>query len=62
MLRLLLLKFLPRRLLPLLLLYELYQLVVRARRNDRGETPETTDPRIIDGRATALPAREDAIR
>jgi hypothetical protein len=48
--RFLLLKFLPRRLLPLLVLYELYQLFRRFRRGD-------DDDRIIEGRATVVPPR-----
>jgi hypothetical protein len=47
--RFLLLKFLPRRLLPLLVLYELIQLVRRLRRDD--------DDGIIEGRATVVPPR-----
>jgi hypothetical protein len=47
--RFLLLKFLPRRLLPLLVLYELVQLVRRLRRDD--------DDGIIEGRATVVPPR-----
>ena len=58
MLRFLLLKFLPRRLLPLLLLYEAYKLVTRM----RGQGDPTTDDRIIDGQATPVPTRGDVIR
>ena len=47
--RLLLFKFLPRRLLPLLVLFELVQLVRRLRRGD--------DDRIIEGHATVVPPR-----
>ena len=59
MLRFLLLKFLPRRLLPLLLLYEVYKLVTRMRGQDQ---PPVTDDRIIEGRATAIPTRGGTIR
>ena len=58
MLRFLLLKFLPRRLLPVLLLYEAYKLLTRM----RGRTDPMTDDRIIDGRATPVPTRGDVIR
>ena len=47
--RFLLLKFLPRRLLPILVLFELVQLVRRLRRDD--------DDGIIEGRATVVPPR-----
>jgi hypothetical protein len=47
--RFLLLKFLPRRLLPLIVLFELVQLVRRLRRDD--------DDGIIEGRATVVPPR-----
>jgi hypothetical protein len=49
--RFLLLKFLPRRLLPLLVLFELVQLVRRLRRGD------DDDDGIIEGRATVVPPR-----
>ena len=55
----LLLKFLPRRLLPLLLLYEAWKLVMRMRTNDDPTAPHRV---TIDGHATVVPAREDAIR
>ena len=55
----LLLKFLPRRLLPLLMLYEIYKFIARNRSQDAARI---SDERIIDGRAIAVPAREDAIR
>ncbi len=58
MLRFLLLKFLPRRLLPLLLLYEAFKLVRRMRGPD---APPARDDRIIEGRATVVRAPEDAI-
>jgi hypothetical protein len=47
--RFLLLRFLPRRLLPLLAIVELVMLVRRLRRGD--------DDRIIEGRATVVPPR-----
>jgi hypothetical protein len=59
MLRFLLLRFLPRRLLPLLLLYEIFKLVTR--RPAEAE-PARRDDLVIDGRATRVPAREDTIR
>ena len=59
MLKFLLLKFLPRRLLPLLLLYEAYKLVMRMRNDDDPEEPHRV---TIDGHSTVVPAREDAIR
>ena len=59
MLKFLLLKFLPRRLLPLLLLYEAWKLVMRMRTDD---DPNDPDRITIDGHSTVVPAREDAIR
>jgi hypothetical protein len=54
--RFLLLRFLPRRLVPLLVLFEVIQLVRRLRaRNDRDEV--VRDDRIIEGRATVVPPR-----
>jgi hypothetical protein len=48
MLRFLLLRFLPRRLVPLLLLLEVVQLVRRW---------QTRDQRVIDGQAVVVPPR-----
>ena len=59
MLKFLLLRFLPRRLLPLLLLYEAYKLVMRMRNDDDPEDPRRI---TIDGHSTVVPAREDAVR
>ena len=56
MLRLLLLRILPRRLLPLLFLFELVQLVRRLRSRD-AQPSVRFDDRIIDGQATAVPPR-----
>ena len=54
--RLLVLRFLPRRLVPLLVLFEVVQLVRRLRaRNDRDDV--VRDERIIEGRATVVPPR-----
>jgi hypothetical protein len=60
MLRFLLFKFLPRRLLPVLLLYEVYKFVTRSRGRTTGRP--AIDDRIIEGRATAVPASEHRIR
>jgi hypothetical protein len=54
MLRLLLLRFLPRRLLPILLLYEAYKFVTRGRR--RAE-PVAGDERTVEGRAQVVHPR-----
>jgi hypothetical protein len=50
MLRFLLLRFLPRRLLPLLVVWEVIQLIRRL----RGGRPLFGDDRIIEGQATVL--------
>ena len=54
--RLLLLKLLPRRLLPLLVLFEIIQLVRRLRSNSISTTGRYDD-RIIEGQATVVPPR-----
>jgi hypothetical protein len=54
--RFLLLRILPRRLVPLLVLFELVQLVRRL----RAGRPRFGDDRIIDGRATAVPSATTA--
>jgi hypothetical protein len=51
MLRFLLLRYLPRRLVPLLVLWEAIQLVRRL----RGGRPLFADDRVIEGRATRVP-------
>jgi len=53
MLRFLLLRFLPRRLLPLLMVWEVIQLVRRL----RAGRPLFGDDRIIEGRATEVAPR-----
>ena len=53
MLRFLLLRFLPRRLLPLLVVWEVIQVVRRL----RAGRPSFGDDRIIEGRATEVPSR-----
>ena len=54
MLKFLLLKFLPRRLLPLLLLYEVWKLVMRMRDGDDPTQPASShDRRAFDGRSGA---------
>lgn len=53
MLRFLLLRFLPRRLLPLLVVWEVIQLVRRL----RSGRPLFGDDRIIEGHATEVPSR-----
>lgn len=55
MLRLLLLRFLPRRLLPLLVVWQAIQLVRRL----RAGRPLFGDHRIIDGRASEVPSTPD---
>ena len=59
--RFLLLRFLPRRLIPLLALYEIVQLVRRFRRDGdfpwRTDQPWSDDDRIVEGRATVVPPR-----
>ena len=64
MLKFLLLKFLPRRLLPLLLLYEVAgSSVTRMRRPDDDPIRGPRSVVTIDGHADRpFPAREDAIR
>ena len=54
--RLLLLRILPRRLLPLLFLFEIVQLVRRLRSHD-AQPSVRYDDRIIDGHATPVPPR-----
>jgi hypothetical protein len=53
MLRLLLLRFLPRRLVPLIVIWELVQVVRRL----RAGRPSVADDRVIEGRATRVPPR-----
>ena len=53
MLRFLLLRFLPRRLLPLLVVWEVIQVVRRL----RAGRPLFGDDRIMEGRATEVPSR-----
>jgi len=59
--RFLLLRFLPRRLIPLLALYEIVQLVRRFRRDGdvawRTDQRWSDDDRIVDGHATVVPPR-----
>ena len=58
--RLLLLRILPRRLLPLLFLFEIVQLVRRLRSNGtQSDAPPSVryDDRIIEGHATPVPPR-----
>jgi hypothetical protein len=57
MLRLLLLRFLPRRLVPLLVLWELVQVVRRLRAGRPLFGDDSTDDRVIEGRATRVPPR-----
>lgn len=70
MLRLLLLRYLPRRLVPLLVLWEVVQLVRRLRsgrplfgdepgddRIDAWNDERVIDDRVIDGQATRVPPR-----
>ena len=54
--RLLLLRILPRRLLPLLFLFEIVQLVRRMRSHDAPPSVRYDD-RIIEGHATPVPPR-----
>jgi hypothetical protein len=53
MLRFLLLRYLPRRLLPLFVVWEVVQLVRRL----RAGRPLIGDDRVIDGQATRVPPR-----
>ena len=53
MLRFLLLRFLPRRLIPLLMVWEVVQVVRRL----RGGRPLFGDDRVIEGHATPVPPR-----
>ena len=53
MLRFLLLRYLPRRLVPLLVLWEVVQLIRRLRER----RPLFADDRVIEGQATRVPPR-----
>ena len=57
MLRFLLLKVLPRRLLPILLLWEVFQMIRRLRAGRPLFGGDAYDDRVIDGRATRVPPR-----
>jgi len=54
MLRFLLLKVLPRRLLPILMLWEVFQLIRRLRAGRPLFGGEAEDDRIVEGRATRV--------
>ena len=60
MFRWLLLKFLPRRLLPILMVWEAYQLIRRLRAGRPWFGGDAYDDRIIDGTATPVRPRPAA--
>jgi len=57
MFRWLLLRFLPRRLLPILMVWEVYQLIRRLRAGRPLFGGDEYDDRVIEGRATPVPPR-----
>jgi hypothetical protein len=57
MLRWLLLRFLPRRLLPLLMVWEVVQLIRRFRAGRPLVGGDPYDDRVVEGHATPVPSR-----